>query len=100
MINFFRFKKDFVCVSIRMVNITLNKMILIVKKRNTDGCKRLSKYQLINLIPPTLRQAFKIEGYIAKLSKRKLKNFIYYNFSYLSPQTKYETYQDLNKHGK
>ena len=33
---------------------------------------------------PTARPAFKVNEYIAKLLKRELKNFIYYNYDYSS----------------
>ena len=39
-----------------------------------------------------------VKEYAAKLSKRKLKYFINYNYGYLSSKNKGEVYQDLNKH--
>ena len=55
----------------------------ITKSRNIYGYKRIFKEQSINLITtdkpsPIPRPAFKIYKYIAKLSKRELKDFIYF----------------------
>ena len=56
----------------------------IVKSRNIDAYNGMSKNQLIRLIAignlsPSQRPAFKTEQCISKLSKRQLKDFIYYN---------------------
>ena len=48
-----------------MLNLTLNE--INCKKRNVDSYKGMCKNQLINLIS---RGVFKIERYIAKLSKK------------------------------
>ena len=60
----------------------------------------MSKNQLINLISPTSRGVFKIEKYIAKLSKKQLKDFAYHNYGYLFSKTKDEVCPVLNKHIK
>ena len=70
-------------VTIRKLNVTLNELRLIAKKRNIDGYKRMSRNQLINLISPTLRPPFKIQKYTAKSSKTELKDFTYFNCGYL-----------------
>lgn len=57
-----------------MLKLTLKELKSIAKSKNTNDYKSLSENQLINLIPRTV--AFKIEEYIAKLSKRELKDFI------------------------
>ena len=46
----------------------------------------------------TPRPEFKIDAYKAKLSKRELKDFIYYNYGYLSSKTKDEIDRVLNKY--
>ena len=85
-----------------MLNLPLKEMRLIVKIRNMDDYISMSKNQSINLITtnklsPTPRPAFKIEEYIAKLSKIESKDFMYYNYGFLSSKTKDEVYQVLNK---
>ena len=55
----------------------------------------MSKNQLINLI--STRPGFKIDVQIAKLSKRELKDFIYYNYGYLSSKTKDELTDNSSK---
>ena len=62
-----------------------------------DGYKSMSRNQAINLISPTPRPAFEIEEYIAKFWKRELKDFIYYNYGYLSSKRKILVYWALNK---
>ena len=58
----------------------------------------MSRNYLINLISPTPRPAFKIEENVAKLSKRQLKYFIYYNDGYCSSITKDEVHRVLDKY--
>ena len=60
------FKKSFLGLSIRMLNLPLKELRSIVKSRNIDGYKSTSKNQLISLITKdklssTPRPAFKIE---------------------------------------
>lgn len=61
-------------VRIRVLKLTLKELKSTAKSKNTNDYKSMSENQLINLIPRTV--AFKIEEYIAKLSKRELKDFI------------------------
>ena len=56
-----------------MLNLILKKLRLIAKRRNAGGCKSMSKDKL-NLITTdklsfTPMSAFKMEEYIAKLTK-------------------------------
>lgn len=80
------------------VKFYIKRIKINYEKRNIDSYKSMSSNQLINLISPTSRWAFKIEGYIAKILKIELKCFIYHNYGYLSPKTKDEVYQVLNRH--
>ena len=65
-----------------------------MRKVETKTARKVSKNQkLISLIitsklSPTTRPAFKTEEYVANLSKREWKDFIYYDYSYLSSKTK------------
>ena len=70
------------------------------QSRSIDGYKSISRNQLINLITtgklsPTSRPAFKIEKYIAKLSKRE---FLYYSYGYLFSKEKDKEHRVFNKH--
>ena len=63
-------------------------MLPIAKIKNIDDCKGMAKNELMNLITtgmqsPTSRLEIKTEGKNVNLSKRKLKDFIYYNHCYL-----------------
>ena len=67
----------------------------IVRSRNIDAYNSISKNQLIRLITtgnlwPSQIPAFEIEQYVSQLSKRELKDFIYYNYDYSSSKTNNE----------
>ena len=57
-------KRHFFSVSIRMLNLALNKLRLIATR--IDSYYSMSRNQLINLILPTLKPAFKIKKVIDK----------------------------------
>lgn len=89
-----------------MLNQISNKFRSIAEIRNSDGCKSMSKNQLINRITtgdlsPTSRRVFKTEEYIAKLLKREKKTLYViitgYNYGYSSSKTKDEIYRVLTK---
>ena len=67
----------------------------IVRSRNIDAYNSISKNQLIRLITtgnlwPSQIPAFEIEQYVSQLSKRELKDFIYYNYDYSSSKSNNE----------
>lgn len=65
----------------------------IAKSRYIDAYNNMSKNQLISLInnlSPSRRPVFKIKQYISQLSERESKDFIYFNYDYLSSKSKDE----------
>ena len=71
-------KEKFLVGQYKNVKPDIKQTEINCKKNNLDGYKN----QLISLISPTPRYVFKVEKYIPKLSKRQLKDFIYYNHGY------------------
>lgn len=67
----------------------------IAKSRFIDNYNNMSKNQLISLInnlSPSRRPVFKIKQYIyiSQLSKKESKNFIHFNYDYISSKSKDE----------
>ena len=86
-------KKKFSRVNIKILNLKLKQLRPIAKSRYIDAYNNLSKNQLISLInnlSPSQRPVFKIKQYISQLSKRESKDFIYFNYDYISSKSKDE----------